>query len=170
MRTCPASPSRSIRAANSAAGVRPLGSAATSPSRPGRSRNTTASNLSARENSGGNLLMSFAVAIMNTGDVVSCIQVSKCPSIEAVVPASVSPLDFEPASDFSISSHHTTQAPNASMIEVASRIRLSDSPTSEFFNDPISSRISGQPRMDAVAFDDKDFPVPGIPTSSKPFG
>ena len=114
--------------------------------------------------------MSFAVAMINTDEVVSCIQVSKCPSMEDVVPASVSPLDFEPASDFSISSHHTTQAPNASIIWVASRIRLSDSPTRECFNDPISSRINGHPRMDAVAFDDNDFPVPGIPTSNNPLG
>jgi len=49
-------------------------------------------------------------------------------------------------------------------------MRLSDSPTREFFSDAISRRINGQPRIDAVAFDDSDFPVPGIPTRSNPLG
>ena len=112
--------------------------------------------------------MLFAVAITRTEDFVSCIHVRKWPNMAALVPASVSPLDLVPANAFSTSSIQTTAFPKASINLVASLMRLSDSPTSEFFIEPISRRISGQPSIDAVAFEANDFPVPGIPTNRIP--
>ena len=113
--------------------------------------------------------MLFAVAITSIGETVSEIHVRKCPNMDEVVPASVSPDDFEPAKTFSISSIQITALPKASIIRVASLMRLSDSPTSECFSAPMSRRISGHSSIEAVAFDDRLFPVPGMPTRSMPF-
>jgi len=134
----------------------------------GRSTKNVASNLPALINSGGSCEMLFAVAMTRTEDLVSCIQVRKWPNMAAVVPASVSPLDFVPANAFSTSSIQTIALPKASISRVASLMRLSLSPTKEFFSEPMSRRINGQPNMDAVAFEANDFPVPGIPTSRMP--
>ena len=74
------------------------------------------------------------------------------------------------ASDFSISSIHSTHGATASVIRSACRSRASDSPTSDPNSAPTSSRSSGSRHSPPIIFAVRLLPVPGMPISAMPFG
>ena len=110
--------------------------------------------------------MLLAVAKVNTGEVLSCIQVKMLPNTRADVPPSPPP----PAIPFSISSIHNTQGAIASAVFKACLMFASESPT--YFPNilPISNFNKGIFQALAIHFAVKDLPQPGIPTSNTPLG
>ena len=95
-------------------------------SRDGRSTKYTASNLSARANSGGNLVTSLAVQqTKNVSDSRSLSHDRNEPNIRAETPLSDCPDPATPANALSSSSRYATQGCMASMICNACRVRCS---------------------------------------------
>ncbi len=122
--------------------------------------------------SGGKSHGLFAVATINTGLTLSCIHVIKEPKIRWLIslmetpPSPVCP----PASPFSNSSIHNTQGLIASVILIACRKLLSDSPTYLPYILPKSRRSNGNSITLAMALHDRLLPDPGMPTRATPFG
>ncbi len=105
----------------------------------------------------------------NTAAVFSCIQLRNVPNTLAEVPLSPDP-DAPEANPFSISSIHMTQGAIASAVRSAVRMFCSLAPTSPPNTRPMSSRTSGSDQADAIALAVNDFPQPGTPVTSTPFG
>ncbi len=113
--------------------------------------------------------MLFAVAITNTGRVLSCSQVRNVPKTRCPVPESPE-APVVPAKPFSISSTHNTHGAIASAVRIADRMFCSDEPTSPANTRPTSRRRSGSPHAPATHLAVRLFPQPGTPVMSTPFG
>ena len=133
----------------------------------GKSTKKISSKRPLRRNSGGNWLISFAVATTKTGFVFSCIHVSMVEKTRELVPPSLSPPTFRP---FSISSIQRTQGATASAVAIARRILFSLLPTSAWNTLPTSRRNRGCFHSVATHFAVRLLPQPGTPRSIIPFG
>lgn len=136
----------------------------------GKSTKNISSNLPFLNNSGGNALISFAVATTNTGSFFSCIQVKNVPNTLALVPPSVLPLDWVPLKPFSISSIHKTHGEIVFATSSAYLMFLSDSPTIPPKTLPKSNLSNGNFHSLAIAFAVNDLPQPGTPSNKTPRG